>query len=102
MKEAFIIIESRSNPFFFPNSKIKRSDDVKINIKKEHISILVLPVFALIMLIAEFYYAKDIYYQLFNGAVVVFLFQLGLRIGSLDEKVKGMGNRLDDLEKVEK
>ena len=72
---------------------------MKINISKGRILMLVLPAFILIMFILEIIYAKEIFNKFLTLGVVAFLFQLGLKIGSIDEKVKGISNRLDDVEK---
>ncbi|MBA7581574.1 hypothetical protein ES708_23480 [subsurface metagenome] len=72
---------------------------MKINISKGRILMLVLPAFILIMFILEIIYAKEIFDKFLTLGVVAFLFQLGLKIGSIDEKVKGVSNRLDDVEK---
>jgi len=60
---------------------------------------LLLPTFILIMFILEIIYAKEIFDKFLTLGVIAFLFQLGLKIGSIDEKVKGISNRLDDVEK---
>ena len=60
---------------------------------------LLLPTFILIMFILEIIYAKEIFDKFLTLGVIAFLFQLGLKIGSIDEKVKGVSNRLDDVEK---
>ena len=100
MKVALAIRESRSDLFFFPKSKIKRSDaDVKINISKGHILMLVLPTFILIMFILEIICAKEIFNKFLTLGVVAFLYQLGIKIGSFDEKLKGISNRVDNLER---
>jgi len=72
---------------------------MKINISKGLILMLVLPTFILIMFILEIIYAKEIFDKFLTLGVIAFLFQLGLKIGSIDEKVKGISNRLDDVEK---
>ncbi|MBA7526247.1 hypothetical protein ES705_24528 [subsurface metagenome] len=60
---------------------------------------LLLPTFILIMFILEIIYVKEIFDKFLTLGVIAFLFQLGLKIGSIDEKVKGVSNRLDDVEK---
>ncbi|MBA7592457.1 hypothetical protein ES708_34640 [subsurface metagenome] len=72
---------------------------MKINISKGLILMLLLPTFILIMFILEIIYAKEIFDKFLTLGVIAFLFQLGLKIGSIDEKVKGVSNRLDDVEK---
>jgi len=72
---------------------------MKINISKGLILMLLLPTFILIMFILEIIYAKEIFDKFLTLGVIAFLFQLGLKIGSIDEKVKGISNRLDDVEK---
>ncbi|MBA7551075.1 hypothetical protein ES705_43609 [subsurface metagenome] len=72
---------------------------MKINISKGLILMLLLPTFILIMFILEIIYAKEIFDRFLTLGVIAFLFQLGLKIGSIDEKVKGVSNRLDDVEK---
>ena len=72
---------------------------MKINMSKGRILMLVLPTFILIMFILEIIYAKEIFDKFLTLGVIAFLFQLGLKIGSIDEKVKGVSNRLDDVEK---
>ncbi len=72
---------------------------MKINISKGRILMLVLPAFILIMFILEIIYAKEIFDKFLTLGVIAFLFQLGLKIGSIDEKVKGLSNRLDYVEK---
>ena len=79
---------------------------MKININKGLILMLLLPTFILIMFILEIIYAKEIFDKFLTLGVIAFLFQLGLKIGSIDEKVKsidekvkGVSNRLDDMEK---
>ncbi len=72
---------------------------MKINISKGLILMLLLPTFILIMFILEIIYAKEIFDKFLTLGVIAFLFQLGLKIGSIDEKVKGVSNRLDNVEK---
>ena len=60
---------------------------------------LLLPTFILIMFILEIIYAKEIFDKFLTLGVIAFLFQLGLKIGSIDEKVKGVSDRLDNVEK---
>ena len=72
---------------------------MKIKMSKGRILMLVLPAFILIMFILEIIYAKEIIDKFLTLGVIAFLFQLGLKIGSIDEKVKGVSNRLADVEK---
>ncbi len=72
---------------------------MKININKGLILMLLLPTFILIMFILEIIYAKEIFDKFLTLGVIAFLFQLGLKIGSIDEKVKGVSNRLEVVEK---
>ncbi|MBA7568395.1 hypothetical protein ES695_02720 [Candidatus Atribacteria bacterium 1244-E10-H5-B2] len=72
---------------------------MKINMSKGLILMLLLPTFILIMFILEIIYAKEIFDKFLTLGVIAFLFQLGLKIGSIDEKVNGVSNRLDDVEK---
>ena len=72
---------------------------MKIKMSKKRILMLLLPAFILVMFILEIIYAKEIIDKFLTLGVIAFLFQLGLKIGSIDEKVKGVSNRLDDVEK---
>ncbi|MBA7568629.1 hypothetical protein ES695_11370 [Candidatus Atribacteria bacterium 1244-E10-H5-B2] len=75
---------------------------MKININKGFILMLLLPAFILIMFILEIIYAKEIFDKFLTLGVIAFLFRLGLKIGSIDEKVKGVSNRLYDVEKLKR
>jgi len=72
---------------------------MKIKMSKGLILMLLLPTFILIMFILEIIYAKEIFDRFLTLGVIAFLFQLGLKIGSIDEKVKGLSNRLEKVEK---
>jgi len=64
---------------------------VKITISKGRILMLVLPTFILIMFILEIICGEAIFDKFLTLSVVAFLYQLGQKIGSIDEKVKGIG-----------